>query len=550
MPTERRLAAARAGVALATAALLVLPLAACAPAAPGGRPTPSPASALEIDVSDGSPTGDAIAIPGGLAAGVERALAALPGIVADVLAESGVPGMSVAVVLGDDTVFAEGYGTKIAGQDDPVDAGTVFQIASVSKSLTGTIIAKAVSDGLVEWDTPVRELLPGFALADPYVTRNATIADYMTHRSGLYTGAGDDLETLGFDRDTILQRLRLLPLDAFRSTYNYSNFGITVAGEAVAAAAGMRWEDLAEETLFEPLGMASTSARYDDYLARSDRATINALSDGVFAPLYQRDPDAESPAGGVSSSVVDLAEWMKLVASGGELDGAAYIAEDALLPAISGQIVSGHPSALGDRGGEYGYGFNVGTALGGRPTVSHSGAFILGTGTNFRLLPGLGLGIVALTNGSPVGAAEAVVAAFLDVALYGAETRDWTSAYRAAFAHYFEPEGDLVDVPRPADPAPSGDLAGYAGVYRSDYFGELRVTLEDGGLVARLGPTGAFELALTPWDGDEFAFDISGEEAPPGSRSSAVFARTAGAVTGVTLGYFDRWGLGTFTRSP
>ena len=528
----------------AAAALIVLPLAACATQAP------APTQTIAVDVSDGSPTGDAIAIPGGLAAGVERGLAALPGIVDGVLAHSGVPGMSVAVVSDGETVFEAGYGTKVAGEDDPVDAATVFQIASVSKSLTGTIIAKAVSDGLVDWDTPVHELLPDFALADPYVTQHATIADYMSHRSGLYTGAGDDLEALGFDRATILERLRLLPLDAFRSTYNYSNFGITVAGEAVAAAAGTSWEELADATLFAPLGMTSTSARYADFLGRADRATINALVDGSFAPLYERDPDPEAPAGGVSSNVVDLAEWMKLVLAGGERDGEAFIATDALLPAISGQVVSGWPSALGDRGGEYGYGFNVGTALNGRPTASHSGAFLLGTGTNFRLLPGLGLGIVALTNGSPVGAAEAVVSAFLDVVLYGHETRDWAPAYEAAFAHYFEPEGDLVDAVRPADAAPPAALDAYAGSYRSDYFGELQIAVSGDALVGRLGPSGGFELHLAPWDGDEFAFDVSGEEAPPGSRSSAVFELAGGHATAVTLGYFDRWGLGTFVRSP
>lgn len=215
------------------AAALVLPLAACATAA-------APSGPLEVDVA-GAPNADTVAVPGGIEAGLARGLDALPGIIESVLAESGVPGMAVAVVAGGKTVFAEGYGKKSAGTDDPVGADTVFQIASVSKSLTGTIIAKAVSDGLVDWDTPVVELLPEFALADPYVTQHATIADYMSHRSGLATGAGDDLEMLGFERTEILDRLRLLPLAPFRSTYGYSNFGITVAGEAVAAAAGTSW---------------------------------------------------------------------------------------------------------------------------------------------------------------------------------------------------------------------------------------------------------------------------------------------------------------------
>ena len=165
------------------------------------------------------------------------------------------------------------------------------------------------------------------------------------------------------------------------------------------------------------------------------------------------------------------------------------------------------------------------------------------------MLPGLGLGIVALTNGSPVGAAEAVVATFVDVVLYGASTRDWYPAYEAVFSHYFDPAGDLVDARRPASPAPPAALSAYAGVYRNDYFGDLVLSVEGDRLVGRLGPTGGFEIDLEPWDGDVFAFEISGEEAPPGSRSSASFAMAGGQAASVVLAYFDRWGLGTFLRA-
>lgn len=538
MPTERR----RAAPAIAGGLVVLATLAGCSAADADAPPR------LDVALADSGPSGDAIAVPGGIDAAVERASAALPEIIDRVLADSGVPGMAVAVVLDGKTIFAEGAGTTSADGDTPVHAETVFQIASVSKSLTGTIIAKAVSDGLVDWHTPVEDLLPGFALADPYVTTHATLADYLTHRSGLYTGAGDDLEALGFDRETILERLRLLPLDAFRSSYNYSNFGITIAGEAVAAAAGTSWEELSERLLFTPLGMDATSMRYADYLAEADRARLNVLDDDGYAPRFERDPDAQAPAGGVSSNVLDLAEWMKLVLAGGERDGAAYIAADALLPAISGQQVNGVPRALGDRGGSYGYGFNVGTTIDGRPTLSHSGAFLLGAGTNYRMLPGLGLGIVALTNGSPVGAAEAVVAEFTDLVLVGSAVRDWLPAYRGAFAHYFEPVGDLVGADRPADAAPPGPLSAYAGTYVNDYFGEAEVRIAGEGLVLRIGP--AVELELTPWDGDVFAFDLMSEEAPPGSRSSAAFEVVDGAATAVTLAYFDRFGLGTLTRVP
>lgn len=307
-------------------------------------------------------------------------------------------------------------------------------------------------------------------------------------------------------------------------------------------------EQLAEEALFGPLGMTSTSARYDDYLAREDRAEINALIDGTFEARFERDPDPESPAGGVSSSVVDLAKWMQLVLADGELEGEAFIAPEALLPAISGQIVSARPSAPDQRGGAYGYGFNVGTAVDGQPTISHSGAFILGAGTNYRMLPGLDLGIVALTDASPVGAAEAVVAAFTDEVLLGDVSRDWYPAFEGAFAHYFVPEGDLVDATRPSGAAPPAVLDVYAGTYVSDYFGELTIEPDGDGLRARLGPDGGFELHLEPWDGDVFAFDVFGEQAPDGSRSSAAFEVADGVAGSVLLAYFDQSGLGTWTR--
>src|SRR3546814_1380464 len=89
-----------------------------------------------------------------------------------------------------------------------------------------------------------------FTLSDPYVTANVTIADMLSHRSGLRTSAGDLLEDLGYDRATILPRLARQPLEAFRTSYNYSNFGYTVGAIAAAAAAGSDWEDLAATTLF------------------------------------------------------------------------------------------------------------------------------------------------------------------------------------------------------------------------------------------------------------------------------------------------------------
>ena len=115
-------------------------------------------------VTGAIPSEDALSAPPG---GLDEALAELPSLAQTMLDESGVPGMAVAVVQGDKTVFADGFGVKTLGSDDPVDADTVFQIASVSKSLGATVVATQVAKASSTWDTPVSELMPRLRAGRP-----------------------------------------------------------------------------------------------------------------------------------------------------------------------------------------------------------------------------------------------------------------------------------------------------------------------------------------------------------------------------------------------
>src|SRR5690606_28870916 len=146
----------------------------------------------------------------------QLAIDQLPNVVQQVMLESGVPGVAVAVVHQGRTAYMGGFGVRRVGQPARVTPDTVFQIASISKSVTASVIATQVTQGKVQWNDPVQKHLPDFRLSDPYVSTHATIGDFMAHRSGLPFAAGDDLEQLGYDRETILQRLHLLPLDTFR----------------------------------------------------------------------------------------------------------------------------------------------------------------------------------------------------------------------------------------------------------------------------------------------------------------------------------------------
>lgn len=477
---------------------------------------------------------------------VEAAVAALPDSIEQLMDETGMPGLAVAVVYGGKLVYSEGFGVRNIDSEEPVDPDTVFQLASVSKSVGATVVAHEVTEGVVDWDTPVALHLPEFALADPWVTEHVTIGDLYAHRSGLFMHAGDELEDLGYDRGEVLQRLRHTPLSPFRSTYAYGNYDITAAAESVARAAGTDWADLSEEVLYEPLGMSSTSSRFDDFMAEENRADGHILDDGewVVTPS-QRQPDAQSPAGGVSSSVTDMAAWMSMVlsASGPDAEANDVVSPEALVPAITAQSISG-PAALGyQRSGFYGYGFNAGSTAGGLASVSHSGAFYLGTGTTFSLLPEAGLGIIALANGSADGTTETIAARFMDRAQFGEVRQDWWSLYSAGLASVSQPTGELVGQSPPADAAPARPLAEYAGNYANDYFGSASVTVVGDSLELTVGP-GTVVWPLDHWDGDVFVFEPFSENAALGSVSQATFDGST-----LVIELLDEHGLGTFTRA-
>jgi CubicO group peptidase (beta-lactamase class C family) len=255
---------------------------------------------------------------------------------------TGVPGVAVAIVYRDQVVYSEGFGFRKAGEEARVNPDTAFQLASVSKPIASTVIAALVGRGEVDWDDRITDLDRAFKLSDKDVLSQLTIRDLLSHRSGLPGSAGDQLEDLGFTRSEILHQMRLLrPTGTFRKTYQYSNFPFTEAGIAAAKAVREQWEDVAEERLFKPLGMNSTSYRYSDYANRRNKAAIHVFDNGKAVASYQRDADAEAPAGSASSSVRDMAEWLRLQLGSGTCNGQSIVAPKALQETHTPQIQTG-----------------------------------------------------------------------------------------------------------------------------------------------------------------------------------------------------------------
>jgi CubicO group peptidase (beta-lactamase class C family) len=464
--------------------------------------------------------------------------------------ENALPGLVIAVVFQEKVVYAKGFGVRDVNTKAPVDADTVFQLASVSKSVGSTVVAELVGEGKITWDSKLSILDPTFAMFDPWVTREITIRDMYAHRSGLPEHAGDLLEDLEFTRAEILHRLRYQhPESSFRSHYAYTNFGLTEGGIAAAKAYGLEWEEAAKQKLYNPLGMASTSSRYADFVARPNKALGHVLVDGKWVQKFKRDPDTESPAGGVSSSVNDLAKWMRLQLANGKFGGKQIVDEKALAETHHPHMLTGFSPFTG-LPGFYGLGWNVSYDQEGRLHLSHSGAFALGAATHVNLVPDEQLGIVVLTNAYPLGIAEALGTTFLDTALYGKPTQDWL----AIFKHVFADPAAIGTFPGfdyskpPGSPSPASKNSAYLGRYTNDYFGEVSIIEKDSGLAIVQGSKNK-TFPMKHYDRDTFTYETEDENAV--GKSGITFTiGPDGKATQVVVENLNVRGQGTFKRVP
>ncbi|RWG83477.1 MAG: serine hydrolase [Mesorhizobium sp.] len=477
------------------------------------------------------------------------ALSKLEALAQRAVSEGAVPGLAIGVVHDDEVVFLKGFGHREVGKPELVDADTVFQIASLSKPVSATVVAALVGDGIVSWDSWIADLDPAFRLADPYPTSQLTIRDLFAHRSGLPGTAGDDLEDIGYDRASILRRLRFVPpSSSFRAGYSYSNFGLTEGAVAAAIPTGKPWEEVAEEKLYRPLGMASTSSRNADFVKHANRAALHVPVDGAWVAKIKRDPDAQAPAGGVSSTARDLSQWVRLVTGDGVYAGKQLISADALAQTHVPLMTRGKNPVSG---GEsfYGLGWNVEF---GRHVLSwgHAGAFSVGARTLVTVFPEQKLGIVILANAFPTGVPEGLSDSFADLVFDGAIEKDWIRAWNDIYAGMFGPTVESAKAAYakpPSPPRPAAPASAYAGRYANDFFGDAVVSSAGDGLLLKLGPAGARSYSLTHYDADLF-LTYPDAETPDRPAGVSFVVGPDGKASAITIGFLDDNHLGTLRR--
>jgi CubicO group peptidase (beta-lactamase class C family) len=437
----------------------------------------------------------------------------LDAYVASVLAAFEVPGAAVTIVKDGQVVLAKGYGARALGRPDPVDARTLFGIASNTKAFTATALGMLVEDGRLEWDVPVIEYLPWFRMSDPYVTSELTVRDLLVHRSGLGLGAGDLLwwPASTYDRREIARRLRYLPFaTSFRSAYAYDNVLYLIAGEVIEAVSGSTWEEFVSERILDVIGMTCSNVLHSAAGMGGNVAATHARVDGTVRAIAPFLSDNTNPAGGINACADDMGRWMIV-----QLDSGRVGDHRLFRPATTRELWSlvtpmpiGTPppelAPLHTHFNGYALGFRVNDYR-GRKLVSHTGG-LPGYVSKVAMIPELRLGVSVLTNQESGAAFEAITYHILDFYL-DAPTHDWLAAYR----HVTERSARRITTTEQGTAAerdttsrPSLPLGRYAGGYTDRWYGDVGILLEGDGLVIDFRQTPSLVGDLHHWQYDTF----------------------------------------------
>ncbi len=396
------------------------------------------------------------------------------------------PGAAVAIVKDGQVVLAKGYGVKQLGKPEPVLETTRFQIASNSKAFTAALLAMYVDEGKLKWDDRVIDYLADFRLYDAYVTREFTIRDLLTHRSGLGLGAGDLLWFRSqYSRSEIIKRFReVKPETSFRSAYAYDNVLYIAAGEVAAAIGGKPWEVLVKERIFDPLGMASATGVYQE---SPNDATPHSSWGGPLRPVSPDKEYSAAAAAGIHTHVVDLAKWVKVQLAEGQISEGKRLwsqkRSQEMWSAVTPQPI--RPSRLAcmkpyiPNFAAYGLGFELRDYKGAK-LVTHTGA-LTGTTSRVLMVPEHNLGIIVLTNGES-RVWDAITWQILDHYL-GGKKHDWIAAFKEShdagqkFAH--DVEKKLAEQ-KPQASSPSVPLSHLVGEFNDAWYGDAQIKDEGG----------------------------------------------------------------------
>lgn len=426
-------------------------------------------------------------------------LNALDALIEPWLRTAKIPGAALAIVAGGRTVFARGYGYRDLAARLPMNAATIYPIASTSKAINATLLGMLVDEGRLAWDAPVREYLPRFRLADEWVSSHVTLRDLITMRTGL---AGHDWVWIGnpMTRAELVGRLAYLECSGgFRDRFGYNNLTPLTAGYVAEVVTGESWENLVSRRIIEPLQMSRTgfgrpeaanvTVSYHENLQR-DRAPNRALSTAAMAPV----------GGAIHSTVEDMTQWLRFNLRDPQTTLA--ITSATLAELHSAQVFGGHASAAPSSQACYALGWWA-DSYHGRQRVSHTG-YLNDVSSSVMLFPAQRIGLVAFVNFGSAKLARLLNEHAFDLLMNASPVQtlqEKLAQYERGIKEHHQHLASLQPVP---ESPPSHPLEAYAGRYVHPGYGEVSIEQRERRLIFRRAQ---ITIPLQHWHFDCWSFE-------------------------------------------
>lgn len=401
-----------------------------------------------------------------------------------------VPGISVGIVKDGKVLYAKGFGVSSLTSKQKMDENTLVGIASNSKGFTATALAMLADEGKLNFDDKVSKYIPEFQMNDAYVSQEVTIKDLITHRAGLGLGQGDLMffpEGGPLTVNDIIHNVRYLkPENPFRTTLDYNNIMFIVAGEVIHRVSGLSWAEFIEQRILKPVGMTSSFGSYNRAKAANVSNIIDAHApvDGKVVAVPHDWNETGNAAGGIMSNIKDMTTWAEFLINGFTTkDGKKLVTDKQIQQLWNLQIST--PVALKNpydsNFGGYGLGWFL-TDVKGHKQVYHTGGLI-GTVTQFTLIPDLKLGIIVLTN-QQSGAAFSTITNTIKDSYLGMPQKDWLKTYGDRMAkmeaEYANGKKEIFAKSDAFKKDKNSQIKGeqIVGTYTDPWFGDIQISRE------------------------------------------------------------------------
>lgn len=400
-----------------------------------------------------------------------------------VIEKSRAAGFAIAIVKGDEMVYAKGFGCRDLENNLPVTANTVFPIGSTTKAFTASLIGILEDTGEVDLNESPRRYLPELVFNNAEMNAQITIKDLMTHRTGLPRHDGS-WKSFGHDsKEELLTRIAFQePIAPVRSKWVYNNFMYFVQGAIVEGITKQSWGQNIERYFFNPLDMTSSSTNLVALKKNPQAAIGYYFKDGKNAVIDYYDIAAMEAAGGINSSVTDMSKWIMTWLNNGKYNGKEVIPTSYIKAAMSSQmVITGNFPEKVDAStfmNNYGYGWFV-KSYKGHYRAAHGGA-IEGFTSEITLFPTDDLGIIIITNQNQSALPQILINLISDILLDAPETEDWMALLERVVAH----QTKVQEVDTILSIVPVHALEQYTGSYAHKGYGAFEIIVKEDSLYA------------------------------------------------------------------